>query len=244
MSTGILTPAPPGFPASADHDGHVLSCPSCGTSVADLADAYPDYARQRIAELEGQVRLLTEKASSAADKLADYEDELRRLKARQSSGAASDTAADETRPHTANPQGRGSRLSNLLSRRKSSSALHAPPPPLPTTTPPVPPNPPVLPPIKHIDEELRETREALDKERALRAEAESKVAKQDADVEELTATLFQTANEMVATERKAKAKLQERVDILEKRDQEKKMRLQRLEGAVQRIDRIHGLLAS
>ncbi|KAK7520582.1 hypothetical protein IWZ03DRAFT_326780, partial [Phyllosticta citriasiana] len=227
MSTGILTTAPAGFPASANHN-HALSCPSCGTSVADLADAYPDYARQRIAELEGQVRLLTEKASSAADKLADYEDELRRLKARQSSGAASD-AADETRPHTANSQGRGSRLSNLLSRRKSSSALHAPPPPLPTTAPPVPPNPP--------------TREALERERALRTEAESKIAKQDADVEELTASLFQTANEMVATERKAKAKLQERVDILEKRDQEKKVRLQRLEGAVQRIDRIHGLLA-
>ncbi|KAK7533484.1 hypothetical protein IWX49DRAFT_314450 [Phyllosticta citricarpa] len=242
MSTGILTTAPAGFPASANHN-HALSCPSCGTSVADLADAYPDYARQRIAELEGQVRLLTEKASSAADKLADYEDELRRLKARQSSGTASD-AADDPRPHTANSQVRGSRLSNLLSRRKSSSALHAQPPPLPTTAPPVPPNPPVLPPIKHIDEELRETREALEKERALRAEAESKIARQDADVEELTASLFQTANEMVATERKAKAKLQERVDILEKRDQEKKVRLQRLEGAVQRIDRIHGLLAS
>ncbi|KAK8232226.1 ribosomal protein L32 [Phyllosticta capitalensis] len=242
MSTGIVTTASPAYPTPANHN-HGPACPSCGTSVADLADAYPGHAQQRIADLEGQVRLLTEKASSAADKLADYEDELRRLKARQSSGAASD-AADEARPHTANSQGRGSRLSNLLSRRKSSSALHAPPPPLPTTTPPVPPNPPVLPPIKHIDEELRETRSALDKERALREEAEAKIAKQDADVEELTASLFQTANEMVANERRAKAKLQERVDILEKRDQEKKIRLQRLEGAVQRIDRIHGLLAS
>lgn len=243
MSTAIITAAPPGFPAPANQNARALSCPSCGASVADLADAYPDYARQRIADLEAQVGLLTEKASSAADKLADYEDKLRRLKARQSSGAASDPA-DDTRPHTANSQGRGSRLSNLLSRRKSSSALHAPPPPLPIITPPVPPNPPVLPPIKHIDEELRETREALEKERAVRAEAESKIARQDADVEELTASLFQTANEMVATERKAKAKLQERVDILEKRDQDKKLRLQRLEGAVQRIDRIHALLAT
>lgn len=64
MSTGIVTTASPAYPTPANHN-HGPACPSCGTSVADLADAYPGYAQQRIADLEGQVRLLTEKASSA-----------------------------------------------------------------------------------------------------------------------------------------------------------------------------------
>jgi len=61
-------------------------------------------------------------------------------------------------------------------------------------------------------------------------------------VEELSVSLFEQANEMVATERKARAKLEERVGMLEKRDAEKKQRLERLEGAMERIDRVRGLL--
>jgi hypothetical protein len=51
------------------------------------------------------------------------------------------------------------------------------------------------------------------------------------------------ANEMVATERKAWAKLEERVAVLESRDGEKRKRLEKLEGAVARIERVRGLLA-
>ena len=51
------------------------------------------------------------------------------------------------------------------------------------------------------------------------------------------------ANEMVATERKARAKLEERVAVRESRDGEKRKRLERLEGAVARIERVRGLLA-
>lgn len=63
------------------------------------------------------------------------------------------------------------------------------------------------------------------------------------ELEELTATLFSQANEMVAEERRARAKLEERVELLEKRDKDKRRRLERLENAVQRIERVRGLLA-
>lgn len=62
------------------------------------------------------------------------------------------------------------------------------------------------------------------------------------ELEELSAQLFQQANEMVASERKARARLEERVEVLEGRDAEKRKRLERLERAVGRIERVHGLL--
>ena len=58
----------------------------------------------------------------------------------------------------------------------------------------------------------------------------------------MSAQLFEQANEMVASERKARAKLEERVQMLEQRDGEKRKRLERLEGALNRIDRVKGLI--
>lgn len=84
---------------------------------------------------------------------------------------------------------------------------------------------------------------ALTKEQALRQAAEGKLNEASGELEDLTAQLFMQANEMVATERKARAKLEERVEVLERRDTEKRKRLERLEGAVQRIERVRGLLA-
>lgn len=48
---------------------------------------------------------------------------------------------------------------------------------------------------------------------------------------------------MVATERKARAKLEERIELLEKRDGDKRKRLERLEKAVGRIERVRGMVA-
>lgn len=73
--------------------------------------------------------------------------------------------------------------------------------------------------------------------------AEGKVNQMNQEVEDLSVQLFQQANEMVASERKARAKLEERVDMLEKRDAEKRKRLERLESALTRIERVRGLLA-
>lgn len=62
------------------------------------------------------------------------------------------------------------------------------------------------------------------------------------ELEELSAQLFAEANEMVATERKARAKLEERVAVLEGRDKEKRGRLEVLESRLMRIERVRGLL--
>jgi hypothetical protein len=70
------------------------------------------------------------------------------------------------------------------------------------------------------------------------------VSAMSVEIEDMSAQLFQQANEMVRTERIARAKLEERVAILEKRDGEKRKRLERLEMALKRIDRVKGLLAT
>jgi hypothetical protein len=62
------------------------------------------------------------------------------------------------------------------------------------------------------------------------------------ELEDLSASLFAQANEMVAAERRARAKLEERVVILERRDVEKRQRLERLEKALKRIERVKGVL--
>jgi hypothetical protein len=58
----------------------------------------------------------------------------------------------------------------------------------------------------------------------------------------LSVQLFSQANEMVATERKARAKLEERIEVLERKDKDKMARLERLEKAVSRIDRVKAIL--
>lgn len=47
---------------------------------------------------------------------------------------------------------------------------------------------------------------------------------------------------MVAVERKARVRLEERVVVLEKREREKRGKLEVLEGRVGRIERVRGLL--
>ena len=82
----------------------------------------------------------------------------------------------------------------------------------------------------------------LTREQSLRQAAESKVSETNEELEELSAQLFTEANEMVATERKARARLEERVAVLERRDQEKRARLEVLEGRLGRIERVRDLL--
>lgn len=84
--------------------------------------------------------------------------------------------------------------------------------------------------------------DALTREQQLRLAAEAKMNDTSREVEELSVTLFEEANEMVATERREKARLEERVGELERRDREKKVRLERLEGAVGRIERVRSML--
>lgn len=170
------------------------------------------------------------------DRCADYEDQLRSLKAsppdkhipqRSQTFDTFDPScgpADEPRPTTANSTLQ-SRFSFLTGRR--GSPLQSNPLPHP------PPRDPAL------DASLQHE---LNRERALRVKAEARVQTVDSEIEELSVQLFSQANEMVAEERRARAKLEERVELLERRDREKMGRLERLEKAVSRVERVKKLL--
>jgi hypothetical protein len=170
------------------------------------------------------------------DRCADYEDQLRDFQASQDRNKhppsyPSDSrdsfrrSDEEPRPATAGAAStKASRFSFLTGRRPS--PVHSSSQPSPRTPAPV-------------DIELRHE---LERERTLRAKAEERVQKVDIEIEELSVQLFSQANEMVATERKARAKLEERVEMLERKDKDKMARLDRLEKAVSRIDRVKAML--
>lgn len=171
------------------------------------------------------------------DKWADYEDEIQQLRSQQNSNNLEpprrlsgiySVPFDErpSSPRLPSTPNLTNRLSSFLSARKSTSNLKSP-----TFQPPPPPTP--------SEQELQE---ALSREKDLRAAADRKLDEASGELEDLTAQLFEQANEMVATERKARAKLEERVEVLERRDGEKRKRLERLEGAMSRIERVRGLL--
>lgn len=247
-------------------------CPGCGTSLTFLAETDPHTAlleaQKRIADLEVQVQLLNKKATAAVDRWADYEDELSRLRAASMTSAStaptSATAADPQTPgkvtaasatapsprasgffNSAYASGAASRLSQLLSP-STPARKSAPPPPAPQNLAPgrvagrssLSSAAPVLPSLQSPEELMA----ALSREKSLRVAAEGRLNETSREVEELSVTLFEQANEMVASERRARAALEERVGVLERRDEEKKGRLERLEGAVGRMDRISRLL--
>jgi hypothetical protein len=169
--------------------------------------------------------------STTVDKCADYEDKIRSIKNLPRSNTTepldphtSRPSNEDARPSTANSStANKSRFSFLTGRRgspaQSLSALQPPP----------------------SDAELHEQ---LEKERALRAKAEDRARTVDLEIEELSVQLFSQANEMVASERRARAKLEERVAMLEKKDKDKMARLERLEKAVSRLDRVKAILAT
>lgn len=217
-------------------------CPSCGDTTIDGSGSNPSdellKAQSRIADLETQVRLLNSKATAAVDRWADYEDELQRLRAAQDqSGPPAPPPKEEKRASGELLATGTNRLSALLSRNKSSPNLaqdtfsaQQPRPLQPSRT------------QSQPGPDTQDLIHALKREKSLRQEAEGKVAATSQEVEELSASLFEQANEMVAEERRARAKLEERVDELEKRDREKRKRLERLESAMGRIERVKKVL--
>ena len=133
---------------------------------------------------------------------------------------------EDPRPSTAGATAaRPSRFSFLTGRRISPNNSTSQPPPSTSSTP--------------VDIELLNE---LERERTLRAKAEERALKVDSEIEELSVQLFSQANEMVATERKARAKLEERIEMLEKKDKDKMARLDRLEKAMSRLDRVKAML--
>lgn len=95
-----------------------------------------------------------------------------------------------------------------------------------------------------MSESSDELMAVLEREQKLRQTAERKLKEASGELEELSSQLFTEANEMVASERRARSRLESRVAVLEKRDKEKKQRLEKLEISMQRIERVRSLLAS
>lgn len=112
--------------------------------------------------------------------------------------------------------------------------------PPPVERPPTPPEP--LSRASMDSQVLDDLSNALCSERRNREIAEKQLAQVKNEVEELSASLFQQANDMVADERRSRAKLEERVKVLEKRDAEKRVRLEKLEKGISRIIKARELI--
>ncbi|KAJ6108951.1 hypothetical protein N7512_008788 [Penicillium capsulatum] len=219
-------------------------------------------ARRRIQELEGHVQELRDRAAVTAGQLAEYEEEVHRLRASQpacdtprtsSSLPLSSHADKPLSPVSADApaqiahQTYQSRLATLTSllpyRRGSATPTSAPATAAPSTpTGPGPVHPLAQQASPTNSDSASELQDALAREQGLRKAAETQLTQANTELEELTVQLFSQANEMVAQERKARAKLEERVAVLERRDIEKRSRLERLEKAMARVDRLRALV--
>ncbi|CUS15465.1 unnamed protein product [Tuber aestivum] len=191
---------------------NTAKCQNCG------AEVHSDEAKRRITELEAQVRILSEKATNAVDKLADYEDELKALRPTPPSSSSSSSSLTSNTPSGITSA--TNRISAFLTA--SSRGRGGPPSPPPDSN---------------------STEVLLEKERKSRVKAEERLEQVTGELEELSASLFQSANEMVANERQQKSKLEERVRMLESRDEEAKKRLGVLESAMDRIVRVRQVLS-
>ncbi|KAL6699966.1 hypothetical protein J3F84DRAFT_197298 [Trichoderma pleuroticola] len=214
-------------------------CPSCGFVIPPQHDEPPSTqlldAQARIAELETHVFQLNQKATAAVDRWAEYEAELSKLRARLSS---SPEPAAHSPTRSSFFQAGATRISALMYSRRSQPATPPASKPLPPVTPPPTDSSPSRTPGRREEDLL----EALNKEQMLRRAAEGRLNATNKEVEELSVTLFEQANEMVATERRARAALEQRISELEKRDVEKKQRLDKLELAMNRIEKVKTLL--
>ncbi|GAB1743121.1 hypothetical protein D0862_02363 [Hortaea werneckii] len=224
-----------------------------GLSVGSMGDA------AKVRQLEEEVRELADRANGASQKFADYENEIRVLEAKLRQEQRRNNAAAEA----ANESGEGkapaatpgiSRFGSFMHSRKAS---------------------PLAPTGTMSSPREKELEATLVKEQTGRIAAEQKVKEVNAEIEELSESLFQQANEMVATERKQNATLQERLEALEKekaetnptaqggdaallkenawlkerlkvleqRDVDRSRRLEKLEAAHKRIERVRSMLA-
>lgn len=172
------------------------------------------------------------------NKCADYENQIRTLKMAPSSNSqpvrsntsdSVNTSSPDNGPSTTTPtHGRSQSRFSFLTGRLTSPVNSTNTPSLPAPAPKASADPDLL--------------HELERERALRAKAEDRVRTVDSEIEELSVTLFSQANEMVAEERRARAKLEERIELLEKKDKDKMARLDRLEKAVSTLDRVKAML--
>lgn len=263
MLVGVLPTMTSAMDATSENH-----CPACGQ---DVHRPSADAAQQRIKELEAEVQRLTEGATLTAKKLADYEDELRHVRSqekphiqRNNSSISSSTSSMpsdsvyrqptmSTSPTTvqfscspnsppqqpAQSQSRLSSFASLLHYRRFVAGT---------------PGPSGLNQQQQQQQQQHgyvsgnsdfttsELQDALNREQNMRKAAETQLSQVNTELEELTIQLFSQANEMVARERRARVKLEERLTLLEQRDADKKKRLERLENAIARVERVRTLV--
>ncbi|KAJ5611019.1 hypothetical protein N7510_007738 [Penicillium lagena] len=233
--TTTLVGSPPAMTSVATRISE-KQCPTCG---GDGSEHSAEEAQRRIQELEGQVRDLMEHASITVGQLAEYEEQVTRLRS-CANQAVTDTPRSSS--ETQAQQGRLATLTSLLPsyRRPSNNSSNTPAPTTPTAA--VCPPPYTVQQSPASSESTSELQDALTREQSLRKAAESQLSQASTELEELTVQLFSQANEMVAQERKARVRLEERVAVLERRDVEKRSRLERLEKAMARVERLRALV--
>ncbi|UKZ70247.1 uncharacterized protein TrAtP1_011240 [Trichoderma atroviride] len=246
MSSTMVVTAAASKTTSLFVDPSPSCCPNCAF-VIPPHDAEPPStqlleAQARIAELETHVFQLNQKATAAVDRWADYEAELTRLRAMLPSSTP-EQSHSPTRSSFF--QAGATRISALMYSRRPQTAS---PPAVPRAAPPVTPPPPeprvtmMTPTTRNSGRTAEDLLEALNKEQMLRKAAEGRLNETNRELEDLSATLFEQANEMVATERRARAALEQKVSELEQRDVEKRVRLDKLELAMHRIEKVKTLL--
>jgi len=248
-------------------EGIISACSDCGNDVVHPYLKELQAAQMRIAELEEHINTLTLRATTAMEKATEYETSLQRMNSLSSAGRSS--TPEPSSPPTQNapsqivasPERSTSRgaFSRLLPARMPSLRSATASPSLAAASPQITAGSPSLaesipnlerpkqfpmlahtPPTPSIASDLQAR---LDKESELRKAAEAEAEKTKSEIEELTATLFGQANKLVADERRARDKLEKRVEVLERRDQEKTKRLGLLDVRVQRIERVRQVLS-
>lgn len=209
---------------NATHMSHD-SALSVGSSKADEDAA-------KIRDLEDEVKHLAEKANTAceyadfhqnspatnalepAQRFADYENEIRVLEAklrqeqRKQSVPTITTESPDTSPASDRPADRPgvSRFGSFMGKKPAAAGAQQ------NGT-------------ASVNIREKELEEKLVKEQTTRIAAEMKVKEVNAEIEDLSATLFQQANEMVATERRENAALKERIEALEAQRQQKEQQM-------------------
>ncbi|KAK6440689.1 hypothetical protein LTR95_003075 [Oleoguttula sp. CCFEE 5521] len=255
------------YPSSSPKPPSLHQPHDSGLSISAPDTSLSPAAQKRISDLEAELSILTDKVASASQRFADYENEIRVLNAQvrqeKRRNASLETAASVDEGSGEAGKGVGvaeravngnaaqkpgiSRFGSFMHARKAIGGLGA----TPETE--------VANPLASAGAagaRERDLEAQLSQERHLRLAAEAKVGDTAGEVEELTATLFGQANEMVATERKENARLTERIQFLERRDakfgmrvqaleerdRERQRRLENLERAVGRAERVRGVL--
>ena len=175
-------------------------------SVMSVGSSTKDDGNARIRDLEEEVKQLAEKANTASQRYADYENEIRVLEAKlrqEQRKHAAPTDGSSNPSQLGQPAGRPgiSRFGSFMSTRKPSNPL------LDKSE------------AAHAGSREKELEEQLVKEQTARIAAETKVKDLQAELEELSATLFEEANTMVATERRQNAELKQKLVSLEERQQ-------------------------